>query len=340
MSTPITSDIDFEKDGKQVTYLHVPYSRNDSAWGALLIPIVVIKNGIGPTIYFNGGSHGGEYEGPVCLLKLIRELEPKHIQGRVIIIPALNLPAVKTGERLSPIDNKDMNRVFPGKSNGTISEVVAHYVHDFILPLCDVVIDLHSGGYSLELMPFISMHYLENEIQRKDTLAALTAFQAPLSLISREFTGEGLLDYAVEGMGKIFLWTELGGGGRVTASSVKIAETGVRNILKHFKLMQGDIVTREAQGFQVSHFMEAPDPENYHRVTVTGIYEPFFELDDEVKVGDSIGQVHFVEQPLRAPEVVRAQRSGHIIGLRSPGQVEAGDCVALVAHTIEPNLDT
>ena len=55
MSTPITSDIDFEKDGKQVTYLHVPYSRNDSAWGALLIPIVVIKNGIGPTIYFNGG---------------------------------------------------------------------------------------------------------------------------------------------------------------------------------------------------------------------------------------------------------------------------------------------
>lgn len=337
-NTPITSDIDFEKDGKQVTYLHVPYSRNDSAWGALLIPIIVIKNGTGPTIYFNGGSHGGEYEGPVCLLKLARELQPEQIQGRVIIIPALNLPAVKKGERLSPIDHKDMNRVFPGKSDGTISEVIAHYVHDFILPLCDVVIDLHSGGYSLELMPFISMHYLDNETQRQDTLAALRTFQAPISLISREFTGEGLLDYAVEAMGKVFLWTELGGGARVSASSVKIAEIGVRNILKHFKLIDGEIIARETKGLQASRFMEAPDAENYHRVTVTGIYEPFYELDYEVTVGEAIGQVHFVEQPLRPPELVLAQRSGFIIGLRSPGHVEAGDCVALVAHNINSSI--
>lgn len=331
ITTPVKTTIDFEKDGKQVDYLQVPFSRNDSAWGAVLVPIVVLKNGNGPTIYLNGGSHGGEYEGPVCLLKLIRELKYEHIQGRVIIIPALNLPAVKAGTRLSPIDNKDMNRVFPGKSNGTVSEIIAHYVHDIILPMCDVVIDLHSGGYSLELMPFISMHYLENEIQRNETLKALKAFQAPISLISREFTGVGLLDYAVESLGKVFLWTELGGGGRVTSTSVKIAETGVYNILKHFEVLDGKITTRESQKLTPSRMMEAPDPENYHRAVVSGIYEPFHDLNHKVKKGDPVGQVHFLEQPLRKPEIVVAQRSGHIIGVRSPGDVVAGDCVAFIA---------
>ena len=334
-NSPVTTDIDFEKDGKQVSYLRVPYSRNDSAWGAVLVPIIVLKNGTGPTIYFNGGSHGGEYEGPICLLKLVRELQAEQIQGRVIIIPALNLPAVKTGERLSPIDNKDMNRVFPGKADGTVSELIAHYVHDLILPLCDVVVDLHSGGYSLELLPFISMHYLENEIQRNDTFAALSAFQAPVSLISREFTGSGLLDYAVEGMGKIFLWTELGGGGRVTANSVKIAEIGVRNVLKYYDVLEGEPDMQE----EPTCYMEAPDPENYHRVTVSGIYETFYEIGDEVAIGDTIGQVHFIEQPLREPEQLQAQRAGKIIGLRSPGHVEAGDCVALIAQEIDGLAD-
>lgn len=334
IDTPITTEIDFEKNGKQVSYLQVPYSRNDSAWGALMIPIIVLKNGAGPTIYLNGGSHGGEYEGPVCLLKLVRELKPEQINGRVIIIPALNLPAVKVGQRMSPIDGKDMNRVFPGKSHGTVTEIVAHYVNDIILPLCDVVIDLHSGGYSLELMPFISMHYLDNEIQRAETLKALKAFQAPISLISREFTGEGLLDYAVESLGKVFLWTELGGGGRVTSTSVKIATTGVYNILKHFGVLEGKITTREDLKLAPSRLMEAPDPENYHRAVVSGIYEPFHDLNQKVKKGDAIGQVHFIEQPLRDPEVVYAQRSGYIIGVRSPGDVEAGDCVAFVASMI------
>lgn len=333
--TPITTDIDFDKPGKQVSYFHVPYSRNDSAWGAILIPIIIIQNGTGPTVYFNGGSHGGEYEGPICLLKLSRELEPEQIQGRVIIIPALNLPAVKIGQRLSPIDNKDMNRVFPGDSAGTVSEIVAHYVHDIILPLTDVVVDLHSGGHSLKLMPFISMHYLENVVQRQKTLGALTAFQAPISLISREFTGEGLLDYAVEAMGKVFLWTELAGGGSVSPYALNVAEIGVRNILKHFDMLEGEVMLRDQRGQEPTRFMEAPDPENYHRVTVNGIYEPFHDVGVPVEIGDALGQVHFVDQPLWSPRIVVAQRAGTIIGLRSPGHVEAGDCVALIAYEID-----
>lgn len=209
--SPVSTDINFEKDGKQFSYLRVPYSRNTSAWGVVMVPIVVIKNGVGKTVLFIGGNHGGEYEGPVALSKLSRNLQAEQIQGSVIIMPALNLPAVQAGERVSPIDGLDMNRAFPGKYNGSVTQVISHYVHEAILPLSDAVIDLHSGGYSLDLFSYNSMHYLSNEELRENTMAALKAFNAPVSLIMREFTGEGLLDYAVEGMEKIFLCAEIGG---------------------------------------------------------------------------------------------------------------------------------
>lgn len=336
--SPVTTDIDFEKDGKQISFFQVPHSRNNSAWGAVLIPIIVIKNGRGPTLLFTGGSHGGEYEGPVCLMKLGRALGAEGVQGRLIVIPALNLPAVVAGERLSPIDHKDMNRVFPGRWDGTITEVIAYYVHEAVLPLCDAVIDLHSGGYSLDLFPYISMHYLADKAQEKQTFAALEAFQAPVALMMREFSGTGLLDYAVEQMGKIFLCAELGGGGRLSMEALQIAETGVGNLLKHFNIIDGEIETRQTSDAPGTRFMEVPAAENYHRVTVDGIYEPFFGLGAQVEAGQALGQVHFVTHPHWEPQRVRAQRAGALIGTRAPGRVESGDCVALVAQDMAPEV--
>jgi N-alpha-acetyl-L-2,4-diaminobutyrate deacetylase len=335
--SPISTSIDFDKDGKQVSFLKVPHSRNDSAWGSVLIPITVIKNGMGRTVLLLAGSHGGEYEGPVALTKLSYALEAQDIQGRVIIIPALNLPAVMAGERLSPIDSKDMNRVFPGKWNGTITEVIAHYIHEVILPLCDAVLDIHSGGYSLNLAPYISMHYLDNQIQTEQTLAALMAFQAPIGIIMREFSGSGLLDYAVEGMGKIFLCAELGGSGRLSGHTLHIAEVGTRNFLKHFDILQGDsmdwcISDNETQ------LMEVAESANYHIVMGNGVYESLCELGQEVEIGQILGQVHFIEYPSKLPEQVFASRSGTIIGIRGPSQVSIGDCVAVVAQGIKESL--
>lgn len=332
--SPVQTDIDFNKDGKQTAYLRVPHSRNNSAWGKVLVPITVIKNGVGPTVFLVGGNHGGEYEGVVTLLKLARELEPEDVQGRIIIMPALNLPAVMAGTRISPIDGRDMNRSFPGQPNGSISQIIAHYVHEAILPLCGAVLDLHSGGYSLDLAPYISMHYLPDVEQTAATRAALDAFQAPYALIMEEFTGEGLLDYAVEGMGKVFLCAEIGGNGRLTAKTLAIAETGTRNFLKHYGIIKGEIVTSEAQGYPPMKLMEAPDAENYHLVTTSGIFEPYYTIGDMIETGQPIGQVHFPQHPLREPEAILAQRSGILLGTRGPGYVETGDCVAMIGQEI------
>jgi hypothetical protein len=180
--TRISTDIDYERDGKQTSYLRIPHSRNDSGGGTLMVPITAIKNGAGPTVLFTGGSHGDEYEGPVALMKLARELRSEEIRGRVIIIPALNLPAILAGQRLSPIDGKNMNRSFPGYRNGTITDVMAHYLSTQLLPLVDAVFDLHAGGKSMFIIPSIMMHDLPDSDLMARTLAALKAFCAPISI--------------------------------------------------------------------------------------------------------------------------------------------------------------
>jgi N-alpha-acetyl-L-2,4-diaminobutyrate deacetylase len=116
---PISCNLDFERDGIHHGHLKLPYSRDDSAWGAILIPITVVKNGDGPTALFTGGNHGDEYEGPIAILDLARNLDPAKVSGRVILLPMMNYPAVRGGRRTSPD---------PG-SYGSQSESIRHQVN-------------------------------------------------------------------------------------------------------------------------------------------------------------------------------------------------------------------
>ena len=114
------SEIDFEKQGKQIGFMHLPHSTHDDAWGGLRVPLTVINNGAGPTVFLQGGNHGDEYEGPIVLGEIIRGLDPARLTGRLIIMPAINLPAVEAGSRVSPIDGLNFNRTFPGDPLGSI----------------------------------------------------------------------------------------------------------------------------------------------------------------------------------------------------------------------------
>lgn len=330
--TRISTDIDYERDGKQTSYLRIPHSRNDSGGGTLMVPITTIKNGAGPTVLLTGGSHGDEYEGPVALMKLARELRPEEMRGRVIIIPALNLPAILAGQRLSPVDGKNMNRSFPGHRNGTITDVMAHYLSTQLLPLVDAVFDLHAGGKSMFIIPSVMMHALPDTDLMVRTLAALKAFRAPISMVIQEPDTDGMLDVLVEDMGKIFCCAELGGGGTLAPESVRVAETGVRNVLKHFDLIDGQITTEEWRGRTQSRMMEVPDGACYAMAMEDGIYEPLHDLYSDVEAGTPIGQIHFITSPERSPQLVIAETRGVVYARHAPGLVQKGDTVAILAR--------
>jgi N-alpha-acetyl-L-2,4-diaminobutyrate deacetylase len=321
----VSITIDLQADGKRFGALNVPHSSNESAWGALRVPLAVIRNGAGPTLLLTGGNHGDEYEGPIALLKLARSLEPGEIKGRVILIPALNLPAVQAGTRVSPIDQLNLNRAFPGRWDGTVTAMIADYVNRHILPSCDAVIDLHAGGRTLSFVPFCGMHVLPDAAQMARTKAAMLAFGAPISLMIEELDTAGMLDTAVEQLGLPFLFTELGGGGGASAATVGIAERGIWNLLRHFRLIEG------APEPATTRLMHSPDACCFTVSEDRGLFELLVDLGAEVEAGQPIAQIHDIEHPARPPAVYRAARSGLLIGRRWPGLAAPGDCLAVIA---------
>src|SRR3954471_18085660 len=152
----ITTDIDFERDGLQRGTLRLPYSHNRSAYGHIPIPLMVAKRGTGPTVLLTGANHGDEYEGPLALMALMRELPLDHLSGRIIIVPALNVPAYRAGTRVSPIDQVNLNRVFPGDRNGTTTMMLAHYIETVLMRLANYAIDFHPVESSLAYLRLCS----------------------------------------------------------------------------------------------------------------------------------------------------------------------------------------
>jgi N2-acetyl-L-2,4-diaminobutanoate deacetylase len=321
----VVATIDLEAEGKRFGALNVPHSSNESAWGAIRVPVVVARGGAGPTLLLVGGNHGDEYEGPIALLKLARSLDPARLAGRVIIFPALNLPAVLAATRVSPIDQLNMNRAFPGDPRGTPTAMIADYVTRRLLPLADAVVDLHTGGKTLDFVPFIGMHVLPDAASMERTRAALLAFAAPVSLLIEELDATGMLDSEVEARGKPFLFTELGGAGMARAGHVRIAERGLRNLLVHFGLTDGEVEPAS------SRLMHSPDAACFVISEDRGLYEPLLDLGEEVAAGQPVGQVHDIEKPARAAAVVHAARPGMLIGRHVPGLTRPGDCLALLA---------
>lgn len=325
--TRISASVDLDGEGKQRGFLTVPHSRNDSAWGAIRIPVTIVANGEGPTVLFTAGSHGDEYEGPIALMKLADELEPSAVSGRVVILPTMNHPAVRSATRLSPVDGRNMNRAFPGRHDGTVTEMICHYVYHHLVSRADVVVDLHSGGKTLDFVPSVVMHRLEDRGLMDRTLSAIKAFGAPVALVLVELDNEGMLDTVVETAGKIFISTELGGAGTATTRTVGVADRGMRNLLRHFGVLAGD-PEPAAEG---SRLMHTPDGGCFVPSADAGIYEVLADLGANVRKGDPIGRVHFFEDQGRPPSLYTAPMDGMVYSRHVPGLIGRGDCLAVLA---------
>lgn len=328
-ANPILPTISLDVDGKSHGFLRLPYSRDDSAWGSVMIPITVIKNGTGPTALLTGANHGDEYEGPVALMELALNLEPADIQGRVIVIPAFNYPAFRAATRTSPIDQGNMNRSFPGRPDGTVTEKIAHYFSTTLLPEVDVVVDFHSGGKTLDFVPFASAHILDDKEQQGACVAAVEAFNAPYTMMMLEIDNAGMYDTAVEDQGKVFITTELGGGGSATARSISIAKKGVRNVLKHVGIMKGDLE------IEPTTMLDMPDGDCFMFCEDDGLFEPMMDLGDQVEAGDIVARVWPADRTGKPPIDYKARRAGILASRHFPGLIKSGDCMSVVAVVVQ-----
>jgi uncharacterized protein len=330
-STTLWSEVDFNRDGKQVDWIYLHHSVTRSAYGEIMIPIAVVKNGSGPTVLLMAGNHGDEYEGQIALVKLIRWLEPDHIKGRVIILPAANLPAAMAGTRVSPLDAGNLNRAFPGDPDGTPTQRIAHYIDSVLFPLCDGFHDLHSGGSSLQYLPFASMRHSGDADLDGRSLVALRAFAPPIAIIWA-FSGAGTYAASAANLRKVpNLGGEFGSGGTVDRAGLALVEAGVRRFLVHFGILPKEAAEPPATP---TRLMEIKGRHYYVYAPDHGVFEPAVDLGENVSAGQLAGHVHFIDNPGREPVASHFKADGMVICRRSFGRVERGDCLFHLASDV------
>jgi N-alpha-acetyl-L-2,4-diaminobutyrate deacetylase len=322
--SPVVPTVDFDARGVQHGFLRLPWSRDDSAWGNLMIPITTAKGGDGPTLLVTGGNHGDEYEGPLAILDLANRLADMPLRGRVILLPFMNYPAVKAAKRTSPVDGRNMNRIFPGSPTGTLSEKIADFVMRGLIPMADAVLDFHSGGRTLDFLPFAASHILPDKAQEARCEAAVRAFAAPYSAKMLEIDAVGMFDTAVEEAGKTFVTTELRGGGTATAASVEIARRGIWNLMRHLGILAG-----EPDRGPTRH-LDMPSSDCFTFADADGMLEPTRDLGDPVRKGDTIARIWPLDRTGKAPADYKSVLDGILIARHFPGLAQSGDCLAVV----------
>jgi len=327
--------LDLDAKGKASGHLYIPISTSRSAYGNLRIPLVVIRGGSGPTALLMAGNHGDEFEGQVALSRLIAQIEPRHLRGGLIIMPAANLPAVIAGTRVSPVDGGNFNAAFPGSAAGGPTSQIAHFVETEILPRVQLWMDFHSGGNSLLYTPLAAIHQSEDLALDKAALDLLHAFAAPTSVVFR-LQNELSTSSAAQRHRIPYLYGEFGGAATVNSSALKIVIKGTLRVLAQWGILREDCGFVPASG-QPGALLETvtgrdfrDTRRNFVFAPSHGVFERTFELGDRVAQGAVAGDIHAVEQPGTAPVTVRFEMAGTAIACRHLARVEEGDCLAQI----------
>ena len=140
----------------------------------------------GPAVLVTGGIHGSEYSSIDAVVQLGAGLDPRTVKGQVLCLPVMNPAAFwERTAYVSPIDNLNLNRVFPGKPKGSFSERLAHHLTEKAIRRADAFIDMHGGDVPEALVPFNLYYETGDQAVDGKSQAMAEAFGAPAVVVQR-----------------------------------------------------------------------------------------------------------------------------------------------------------
>jgi N-alpha-acetyl-L-2,4-diaminobutyrate deacetylase len=166
-------------------------------------------------------------------------------------------------------------------------------------------------------------------------VGGMLAWNTDMHFVYIDVAGTGLLVGEAERQGKVVVATELGGGGHVLASTHRVAIDGLRNVLRHFGVLAGEVVTREQLGLEPPVIVRATDDDNYLFAPDAGHWETLVDPGDRVTAGQLVGRVHFIDRPDREPSLVHTPRDGVVCVVRAIAPCEPGDNVLVVGPQVD-----
>ena len=237
----------------------------------------------GRTMLITAGVHSGEYVGIQAAIELSQKLKIEKVTGTVIIVKVMNRTAFeKRGGSLGYADQKDLNRVFPGKEDGTETERLAWTAAKELLPAADYYIDLHSGDDYEQLTPYV--YYAGRADREVSAMSRRMAEQVDVPyMVKSDVASGGAYNYAAsQGIPSILI--ERGGMGGWNNEEVRSTRRDVRNILCHLGMYQGHKYYRTYYPLEVTDVC-------YQDASQDGLWYPCRKPGDMIHRGEKLGEV-------------------------------------------------
>ena len=321
-----------------IDYRALPPGRHELRYTAAPLPdgselaiavTVLVGRAAGPRLVAIAGVHGNEFPGPLALADLAQRLDPAELAGTVVLVPIANPLAFNAGTRSSPEDGVNLNRVFPGRADGSLTYRLAHALVEGIVQDADLAIDLHSAEATGVMMPMAGFREPPEGGQALDVAhrsgRAAAAMGLEMDWMMR--WAPGTLSTALNARGVPAVGCELGGSGVASDDDVGLYRRGVLRCLGHLGIYGPPIDAELPAKVEVMEDVVAQ---------ASGLMRPSLGLRDPVRVGEPLATI--LDPWGRELEIVRAPFDGRVVHQRLFGQVRAGETVASVGRLVPSPL--
>ena len=316
------------KEGERA-YFTVPAGELAHKAVVQLPVIVVAGKKEGPVLWINGTVHGDELNGSYAAWELSGEIDPEQLSGTLVVTPICNPIAFECRNKISAIDNMDMDTAFPGDPEGMMTQRIAHLIYREIKANAGAVISFHTMAtpyradpYSVrKIIPGVSdsVNQVSEGMQR--AFGVVTNCVVDLRGDTNELPGvtSGALDITCMKDGIPAFMGEMGQGGKVETEYVEAAKKGILNVMRYLKMLDGPV---EKPGRQV-----LITKRRFLRSDKGGMIRMNVKSGDEVKAGESLLDLHYYGDEM---ESYPARSDCYVIGVRENPVVSTGDRVAFV----------
>ena len=289
----------------------------------LRLPVnIVVGRADGPCLVLVAGIHGDESEGVLALMELWSELDPASFTGRVVLVPVANPPAFAAHRRTSPLDGLDLNRIFPGKADGSPSERLAHRLFDSVLRHCDFLFSLHSWYSAGVVLPYVEFKHNLGTAHASLEAAKASGFD----LIRISEWSPGLMTRVVNEAGIPGMEAEIGGTGISTPENRALYKSRIRALMGHLGMAASPQPTNPWR--LVDHIdLMAPDG---------GALMITTRLGAEVAAGEKLAQISDLHN--RPLAEVRSPSNGLVGAMRLAGSVQSGELVFRIFRDVSLNI--
>lgn len=316
-------DVVAARGARALGVIHVP----DGVDKGVDIPVSVVHGREpGRVLALIAGTHGYEYAAILALPRVLEALDPARMKGSVILVHMANPQTFYDRRIYYSADGKNLNRVYPGKKDGTVSERIADALTREVIDQATHVIDMHSGDGNESLRPY-SYWMTGNDpavdAQSKEMNLAfgldhiVIDHSRPKDVKDSRYTSmTGIL------RGKPSITAESGGLGRSDEPSIEIHHRGALSVIDHLGIMKAPSVRVTAPVWiDRSEVLTAP---------ATGVWEPVLDARDAVAAGSVVGRVK--DAYGRVLGEVRAPFAGIMLYVVGTPPVTAGEPVAFVGR--------